>query len=62
MQALVRWQTFVGGIRHKLPIGIVVLAAGIVLLVIGGGRGSDLVSGFLVGFGAGVALIGLGER
>ena len=62
MDALVRWRTFVGGVRHKVSIGLMVMAVGIVgifLLKAGVGRG---VASFMVGMGAGIALLGSGER
>ncbi len=62
MNVLVRWQTFVGGVRHKPAIGIVVLTAGIVWLVFGDGNSASIAGGFLTGLGAGIVLLGFGDR
>ncbi|HQT93670.1 MAG TPA: hypothetical protein PLB88_09530 [Thermoanaerobaculaceae bacterium] len=62
MNVLVRWQTFVGGVRHKPAIGIAVLMVGIIWLVIGDGGVASTVGGFLAGLGAGIVILGFGDR
>lgn len=58
----VRWQTFVGGIRHKPAIGAVVFAIGVVWWALAGGTAPSGVPSFLIGLGAGIVLLALGTK
>jgi hypothetical protein len=62
MDAPTQWQSFLGGVRHKLAIGAVVGLVGLAGALAFQERFAAILSGIAIGMGVGLALIGLGER